>query len=297
MDAQASAKAVQASEWQFGGPVAFLRACWASAWLEYRNLRYYPTNLILSAVQEITTVGVWFFVARFLRTAADASVAQYGGNYLAFVVLGVLLNQVALAALAGPFETISEAFWDKRLETYRLSIHGIWANVVGRLVWRVAFSTILQLGALVILIALGAIHIHAGVHVGLAVLAYLLLIGANAGLGIAGASLFFLLEVKNGSDPITWAYKYLVMLAAGLYVPVALLPNWLRVTGTALPQTYAFAAERTIVLTGAGWSAGHVGHDIIGLAIGAGLALGVGGAMLGLALRRAEQRGGIGVVV
>ncbi|MDQ3548053.1 MAG: ABC transporter permease [Chloroflexota bacterium] len=284
-------------EWQQGGVIPFLRACRAAAWLEYRNLRYYPTNLVLAAVQEITTVGVWYFVARFLRTAADASVTQYGGNYLAFVVLGVLLNQVALAALTGPFETISEAFWDKRLETYRLSIHGIWANVVGRLAWRVAFSTVLQLGALGILLSVGAIRIDAGVHIGLALLVYGLLIAANAGLGIAGASLFFLLEVKNGSDPITWAYKYLVMLAAGLYVPVTLLPTWLRVSGMVLPQTYAFSAERSILLTGAGWFDGQVARDITGLAIGAVVTLSLGCWLLGLALRRAEQRGGIGVVV
>ncbi len=288
---------IVAQERQQGGARGFLRACWASGWLEYRNLRYYPTNLGLSAIQEITTVAVWYFVARFLHSAADASVAQYGGNYLAFVVLGVLLNQVALAALTGPFLTVSEAFWDKRLETYRLSIHGIWANVIGRLIWRVAFSAILQLAALVILVEVGAIHIHAGIHVELALLAFLLLIGANAGLGIAGASLFFLLEVKNGSDPITWAYKYMVMLAAGLYVPVVLLPVWLRVIGETLPQTYAFAAERSVVLTGAGWSQGSVGHDLIGLTIGMVIALVVGCAMLNLALRRAEQRGGIGVVV
>jgi len=286
-----------ANEWQHGGLLPFLRAGRAAAWLEYRNLRYYPSNLALAAVQELTTVGVWYFVARFLSASAAAAVAQYGGNYLAFVVLGVLLNQVALAALSGPFETISEAFWDKRLETYRLSIHGIWANVVGRLVWRVAFSTVLQIGALGILIAIGAIQVHAGMQVGLALLTYLLLIVANAGLGIAGASLFFLLEVKNGADPITWAYKYLVMLAAGLYVPVVLLPAWLRAIGAVLPQTYAFAAERAIVLTGAGWSDSHVAHAITGLAIGAASALGIGCWMLNVALRRAEQRGGIGVVV
>lgn len=288
---------VLAQERQQGGAFAFLRACWASGWLEYRNLRFYPISLGLAAIQEITTVGVWYFVARFLHSAADASVAQYGGNYLAFVVLGVLLNQVALAALMGPFQTISDAFWDKRLETYRLSVHGIWANVLGRLAWDVAFSTVLQLAALVILIAVGAIQIHAGIHFELGLLAFLLLIGANAGLGIAGASLFFLLEVKNGSDPITWAYKYLVMLAAGLYVPVVLLPAWLRVTGEILPQTYAFAVERSIVLTGAGWFQGSVGHDLIGLAMGTLVAVGAGLLMLNLALRRAEQRGGIGVVV
>lgn len=286
-----------AREHQQGGTRAFLRACWASAWLEYRNLRYYPISLALAAVQELTTVGVWYFVARFLHSAADASVAQYGGNYLAFVVLGVLLNQVALAALMGPFQTISNAFWDKRLETYRLSVHGIWANVLGRLAWDVAFATVLQLAALAFLVAVGAIGLHAGVQLDLALVAFLLLIGANAGLGIAGASLFFLLEVKNGSDPITWAYKYLVMLAAGLYVPVTLLPVWLRVAGEVLPQTYAFAAERSVVLTGAGWSQAAVAHDLVGLAVGTLVALVAGVALLRLALRRAEQRGGIGVVV
>jgi hypothetical protein len=75
------------------------------------------------------------------------------------------------------------------------------------------------------------------------------------------------------------------------------LPDWLRVIGSVLPQTYAFAAERALVLTGAGWSDGHVARDLSGLALGAVFALGSGCWLLSLALRRAEQRGGIGVVV
>jgi ABC-2 type transport system permease protein len=292
-----SAALAVAEERQRGGVVAFLRACRACAWLEYRNLRYYPSNLALAAVQEVTTVGVWFFVARFLSASADATVRDYGGNYLAFVVLGVLLNQVATAALDGPFTTISEAFWDKRLETYRLAVHGIWANVVGRLFWRVAFSTALQGAVLALLIGVGAITIDASPGLALALVVSLLLIVANAGIGIAGASLFFLLEVKSGQDPITWAYRYLVMLASGLYVPVALLPEWLQVVGRVLPQTYAFAAARAIVLTGADWSSPLVGPNIIGLAAGALLAVVAGVALLDVALRRAEQQGGIGVVV
>ena len=286
-----------ADERQQGGAAAFLRACRAAAWLEYRNLRYYPSNLALAAVQELTTVAMWYFVARFLSGGANAAVAQYGGNYLAYVIIGVLLNQVSLAALNGPFETISEAFWDKRLETYRLAIHGIWANVVGRLAWRVAFSTVMQAGALAVLLGIGALRVDSGLHVGLALLTYALLIAANAGLGVAGASLFFLLEVKSGQDPITWAYRYMVMLATGLYVPVALLPHWLRALGTILPQTYAFAAARAIVLTGAGWNSAHVAGNLAGLAIGAALTLASGYGLLNLALRRAEQRGGISVVV
>ena len=167
---------VVAEEQQQGSVLAFLRACGVAAWLEYRNLRYYPSNLALAGVQELTAVGVWYFTARFLDAGASASVAQYGGNYLAYVVVGVLLNQICLSALDGPFTTISDAFWDKRLETYRLSIHGIWANLLGRLTWDVGFSLALQGVALVALLLAGGLGLHAGINVPLVFLVCVLLI-------------------------------------------------------------------------------------------------------------------------
>src|SRR5947209_5253485 len=103
--------------------------------------------------------------------------------------------------------------------------------------WQVAFGTLLELRALALLLCCGYLHITVGANLLLVLLTYVLLLAANAGLGIAGASLFFLLEVKSGQDPITWAYRYLVMIISGLYVPVALLPGWLQAIGAVLPQT------------------------------------------------------------
>ena len=286
-----------ATEQQQGGVAAFLRACSTTAWLEYRNLRYYPSNLFLAAVQEVTMVALWYFVARFLSAGADSAVKQYGGNYLAYVLVGVLVNQVGLAALGSPFTTISEAFWDKRLETYRLSIHGIWANVVGRLGWQVLFSTVMQGGAFVVLLLIGALSVKVGPQLVLAVIASLLFVAANAGIGIAGASLFFLLEVKSGVDPITWSYKYLVMLITGLYIPLSILPLWVRRVGELLPQTEAFSVERAVLLTGAGLDSHLVVTGLLGLSIVTAVVVVWGYLMLRAALRRAEQRGGIGVVV
>jgi ABC-2 type transport system permease protein len=286
-----------AAERQVGGSAAFLRACVTTAWLEYRNLRYYPSNLVLAAVQEVTMVALWYFTARFLSAGANHTVHQYGGDYLAYVLVGVLVNQVGLAALGSPFTTISEAFWDKRLETYRLSIHGIWANVVGRLGWQVLFSTVMQGGALVVLLLIGALTVRVGPHLTLALIAALLFVAANAGIGIAGASLFFLLEVKSGADPITWSYKYLVMLITGLYIPLSILPPWVRQVGELLPQTEAFAVERAVLLTGVGLGSHLVVTSLLGLAAVTGVVVLWGYLMLRTALRRAEQRGGIGVVV
>lgn len=291
----AMAQAPMAEERQQGGALAFFRACGVSAWLAYRNLRYYPSNLALAGAQELTALGVWYFTARFLDAGASASVTQYGGNYLAYVVVGVLLNQICLAALNGPFTTISDAFWDKRLETYRLSIHGIWANLLGRLGWDVGFSLALQGLALVVVLLVGGLSLRADINVPLVLLVCLLLIAANAGLGVAGASLFFLLEVKSGQDPITWAYRYLVMLVSGLYVPLTILPGWVRAIGSALPQTYGLAAVRALTLNRA--NPRLVGAGIVGLLVSSLLACACGYVMLSWALRRAEHRGGIGVVV
>jgi ABC-2 type transport system permease protein len=285
------------TEHQQAGIGGLLRACLATARLEYRNLRYYPVNLLLTAAQELTVVGVWYFVGRFLSARAGGAVSDYGGNYLAYVVVGVLLNQIGMTALNSPFTTVSEAFWDKRLETYRLAVHGIWANILGRLAWQVGFSTVLQGVAYAGLLAAGGVQVAGQVAWGLVALAFGLLLIANAGLGIAGASLFFLLEVKSGQDPITWAYRYLVQLASGLYIPVALLPGWLHGVGAVLPQTYGLAAARALVLTGAGLENPLVQTGLGGLVVAAGLCAGLGGGLFTWALRRAERQGGIGVVV
>lgn len=284
-----------AGEAQPRSVAGFLRALCSAAWLEYKGLRMYPSNLWLAGAQELTTVGVWYFVARFLGTAADGAVAHYGGNYVAYVLVGVLLNQVGLTALRSPFTTISEAFWDKRLETYRLAVQGIWANVLGRMVWQVLFSTVLQALAGAALVGLGGLEVARGIFWPNALLILFLLVAANAGLGLMGASLIFLLEVKNGQDPITWTYQYLIQIVSGLYVPLSILPVWLRGIGQVLPQTYTFSAMRLLVLTGATPAA--VSHDVAGLLAGAALTTAAGILMMRWALVRAERLSGLGVVV
>jgi len=286
--------ALSSPEAQRAGWGAFIRACWAAGWLEYKALRLYPANLWLAGAQELTTVGVWYFVALFVSPVANADVGRYGGNYVAYVLVGVLLNQVGLAALRSPFATLSQAFWDKRLETYRLATFGIWANLCGRLGWSVAFSSLLQASAMVVLLWLGAIPLAHGISAAV-VLVWLLTVAANAGIGLMGASLFFLLEVKNGQDPITWIYQYLIQIVSGLYIPLAVLPGWLRALGQDLPQTAAFSSMRLLVLQGA--FNGAVQHLVLELGVEAVGFVALGVYLVGWGLRRAERLSGLGVVV
>lgn len=283
-----------ASEAQALGIYGLVRAGLAVMWIEYQALRLYRANLWLAAVQELTTVGVWYFVSLFLSPVANGLVHRYGGSYVAYVLVGVLMNQVAVSALTSPFNTISQAFWDKRLETYRLAVQGIWANLLGRLAWQVLFATVLQGLALVALIASGLIHITHHVDLASVAAIWILLVLANAGLGLMGASLFFLLDVKNGQDPITWVYGYLIQIVTGLYIPIAVLPGWLADIGRLLPQTYAFRAIRLAALSGA--PPNVLRAPLEGLVWGTLVTMTLGVVMMHWALRWAEKGAGLSVV-
>ena len=66
--------------------------------------------------------------AALLKNVADQAVAGFGGSYVAYVVIGVSFFGAAQTALESPFESISQAFWDKRLEAYHMASDGIWAS-------------------------------------------------------------------------------------------------------------------------------------------------------------------------
>ena len=275
------------------GLTPFLTSIFAFAWLEFRALRYYPSNLLLSVIQGVVQGSVWYFIARFLSGAADSKVADFGGSYLAYVVIGVVFYQAGTAALNGPFEAISTAFWDKRLEGYHLAPRGVWAYVLGRTLWKWGYATLLQLAVLGIIATFGGVGSSLRVQLLPALLSYALFVVAVFGLGLCGASLFFLLEVKRGREPVSWLVSYAVQLTSGVYVPVATLPLWLKDVGYLLPHTYALAAIRGALLP----ADTPIVGDLAMLVVFALLTTLLGVRLFTRAIHAAEAEGGVGVVV
>jgi ABC-2 type transport system permease protein len=146
---------------------------------------------------------------------------------------------------------------------------------------------------LVVIAMLGGLGTAFHVQPGLALLAYLLFIAAVFGIGLIGSSLFFLLEVKQGREPVSWLVDYTVRITAGVYIPVAALPVWVRGLGYLLPHTYALRTIRSALLPGGG----APGSDLVVLALFAVVTLFLGATAVQKAIRHAERQGGVGVVV
>jgi ABC-2 type transport system permease protein len=91
--------------------MSFIKSALSFARLEYRALRFYPSTFFLSVIQSFVTAGMWFFVSLFLKDYAAAALADYGGDYVSYMVIGVVFFQNSAAILTLPFQSLNTAFW------------------------------------------------------------------------------------------------------------------------------------------------------------------------------------------
>jgi ABC-2 type transport system permease protein len=276
---------------------AFLRAALSFAWLEFKALRFYPINGILSVIQSFVSVGIWFFVSLFLQDYAGDSLAEYGGDFVAYMVVGVLFFQNTSAMMSLPFQSLSTAFWDKRLEVYHSRRFGIWAFIAGRFLWLLLYNAILLAAILAFALLATGIRISRTVPLVPALGFYVAFVLTCFGLGLVGASNFFLLEVKRGREPITWTIDVLVRIFSGVYYPLSVLPAPVRWVTWALPHTYALRGIRQVMINGAGFGGADTTMMFAALLAFCVASLAAGIWLMNRALDRAERGNGVGIVV
>lgn len=275
----------------------FLRASLSFAWLEFKALRFYPVNGILQVVQSFVGVGIWFFVSLFLKDYATSSLDEYGGDFIAYMVIGVLFFQNVDAIMALPFQSLSTAYWDKRLEIYHSQRHGIWALITGRLLWSVVYQAIISLAILAAAIGFAGVTLSRQVHIMPALLFYVVFTLTCFGIGLVGASTFFFLEVKQGRDPVTWLTNVLARIFSGVYYPLAILPVWIRPVTWIVPHTHALRGIRRVMINGMGFSDPATRSAFFVLLLFCVVFVSLGITLLNKALHQAESTNGVGIVV
>ena len=275
----------------------FLRSVWRFARLEYATARYYPSNLVLAVIQAFVTAGMWFFVSAFLKDYAAGALASYGGDFVTYMVIGVVFFASSSAILTLPYTSLSTAFWDKRLEVYNASYRGVWAYITGRFVWTFGFQVVIQVAVLGCAAGFAGVRFAPGLPVLPLIAYYLCFIATCFGLGLVGAASFFVLNVKQGREPFTWAVDVLARIFSGVYYPLAILPAGLAVVSRAIPHTYAMEGLRLILMTGQGLANATVRTDLIVLTAFAAVTLTGGILAINRALARAHAGNGGGMVV
>ena len=173
----------------------------------------------------------------------------YGGNYIGYVIVGLLLHKLLALVEWAPYSALLDSFYTRRLEALTISPVGVSTVIVGT-----------SIGDIVLLMVRFGIYIALGIVLGVkaslsletipwAALLTLLGVLACAGIGLVAASCFFLLQAKQ-DNPVNWLVDTAVSVASGVYFPVSILPPKLQLVSSALPHTYVYDGIRRLLLDG-----------------------------------------------
>lgn len=216
---------------------------------------------------------------------------KYGGDYAAYIVLGIALNAYLSTSLNSFYNSVCTGYWTNAFDLYATSPVGIRAYLAANILFSYFMATIsvgLYLG---IGIFFFGIHISPESNLLTAGLGILLGMIAVAGIGLVAASTFTLLNAKNWSNPVTWLITFLVALLSGVYFPPEILPQTVRTISYILPQTYSYDVARMGLLMGAHPTDPTVIGSLIRLVVISCITLPIGIFLFRKAIRKAEKYG------
>jgi ABC-2 type transport system permease protein len=225
-----------------------MRLAWAFFQRDARIALSYRAAFVMQFVGNMVLVALMFYVGKALGSQPLPALARYGGSFLAYVLIGIALTDCVLVSLMSFASQVREAQTTGTLEATLMSPVSLTSILIYSSLWNYFMSAIrfllyLGMGALVFGVELGHSNLLA------ALVVFILTVVCFMGFGILWAGL--VLTVKRGEGIIS-VIGYFVMLATGVFFPVALLPKWLQLFGSLIPLTYALEGMRFALLQGSG---------------------------------------------
>jgi ABC-2 type transport system permease protein len=210
----------------------------------------YRFAFVFQVAWTLLSIASYSFLARFIGRSTLPALDAYGGDYFAFVVIGVALHDYLTTALDAFSRSIRDAQLAGTLEALLATQTSlptiIFASAAYPFLWR-SFNVVLYLA-----IGVGFFDLHLALgNWAAAALTLILSIVVFSGLGILSAS--FTMIFKRGS-PIILLVGGLSWLLGGVFYPVTVMPAWLQRVSALLPITYAIEGMRTCLLGAGQWS-------------------------------------------
>ena len=234
--------------------LAFLRRDW-------RLQLSYRFSFLLQFFGIFFNLLVFYFLSKLVGDSAAPYLEPYGGNYFAFVLIGLAFSGYFGVGLNSFSANLREAQTTGTLEAMLMTPTRLSTVIMSSSIYDYGFVTF----QVFVYLALGGLLFGVQLDKGntpAALVVLVLTIIAMTSLGIIAAS--FIMVLKRG-DPVTLLISSLAVLLGGVYYPIQLMPQWLQQLSRLLPITYSLDAMRRTLLADASFQ--DVMPDIIALAI------------------------------
>ncbi|MBI4219550.1 MAG: ABC transporter permease [Chloroflexi bacterium] len=213
---------------------------------DYKEARSYRISFLMQSVGVVIPLAALFFMVRLFKNVEIDAVDRYGGDYIAFVLVGFVVTSYSATALRSFTHALRAAQASGTLEVLLLTRASLPTILSGWALYPFIRATLFLVAYLLVgFLIVGARFGNADAA---AIAVALVLTGlVMASLGILAAS--FTLVFKQG-DPATALVILAGGMLSGVMYPVAILPSWLVFVAQGLPQTHAIEAMRLAALQG-----------------------------------------------
>lgn len=229
---------------------ASLRAIWTFVKRDLKIWTYFKLNFIIDLAETFSNLAIYAIIALVAGEVVQPFMEPYGGDYVSYVILGIIFNAILSTSLSAPYSGTMDAFWSGRLEILMISPISTPLFITGTSIGSYIRTLINTLIYVVLGVFLFGLSVGRTAGYGLALLYILLAAVACTGLGLMGASLIYFIDARGGQDPIRWVVGIIVGLASGVYYPLNILPEWMQWLGCLIPHTYSLDGARRALIGG-----------------------------------------------
>ncbi|ALG67524.1 ABC transporter permease [Beggiatoa leptomitoformis] len=222
-----------------------LHKIWAFIVRDWQNEQSYKLVFLPAFFSLFTLLFTFFFLARLFNHAQLPALQPYGGDYFAFVLIGLAFFNYLEVLLKGLPQHIREGQLLGTLEALLVTPTALPTLIIASIVYDLLWATV-RVG---VYLGLAVWVFHLSLHANLIAVSLLLFLTliTFSSLGIFTASIVILL--KKG-EAISSLFVSLSRLLCGLYYPISVLPDSLQTLAGLFPVTYALEGLRLALLQG-----------------------------------------------
>ncbi|MBI4437325.1 MAG: ABC transporter permease [Candidatus Omnitrophica bacterium] len=247
----------------------------------------YKLDFLMYWIHALAILLPFFFIARMFNQATPSHLFPYGGDYFAFVLIGLGIRRYLSHALHSLPGAIGEEQGLGTLEALLATPTSFRKTFFLLSLVSLTYATL----SLFFYLFLGILLFQVRFPQANWPVAFLILLLTTVtfyAFGLLSASFILVFKKGNVVEPLLEGFSSFL---GGVYFPVSLLPSWLQGVSEFVPLTYVLRGLRLSLLQGVPLST--LGKDCMILALLSGILFPVGLWVFGKALRKAKQDGSL----
>jgi ABC-2 type transport system permease protein len=193
----------------------------------------YRTAMVLQILSMFISTASFYFLAKLVGFQENNPyLAQYGGNYMVFLIIGIIFQSFVSVSQSSFSQTIRNEQYMGTLESLLLSRTPLYQILTYSSLWTFIF-TVINTGV-ILAIAVVVFKVELNINLLASTIILLLSIVSLAGIGMISAGV--IMVTKQG-DPISWFISIISAFLSGVYYPIEVLPKFLKGLALILPNT------------------------------------------------------------